>query len=199
MYVNPFLLSFLLLSFLFSCNNSDIISPTQRGYPRVEFPTGNLVDYKHSNIPIHFQYPDYYTLTKDSSLTTPAANKDNWFNLQLPSLNGSVHFSYYPVTRENRLDKLVNDAFKMAYFHNKKANYIDEVQLNISPDVTGIEFYIKGPAATPYQFYLTDGKKHFVRGVFYVKSKVNIDSLAPIHNFMIKDIQKIINQFSWTE
>ncbi len=199
MYKKPCLLSFLLLSFLFSCERSDILSPKQRGYPRVEFPTGKLVDYKQANIPIHFQYPDYYIVTRDSSLTGESANKDNWFNLQLPSFNGSVHFSYYPVTRENQLDKLVNDAFKMAHFHNKKANYIDEVQLNISPDVTGIEFHIKGPAATPYQFYLTDNKKHFVRGVFYVKSKIDIDSLAPIHDFMIKDIQKIIDQFSWTE
>ena len=100
--------------------------------------------------------------------------------------------------RFDQLDKLVNDAFKMAHFHNKKANYIDEVQLNISPDVTGIEFHIKGPAATPYQFYLTDNKKHFVRGVFYVKSKIDIDSLAPIHDFMIKDIQKIIPDFKKT-
>lgn len=199
MHKKTFLLFFLFLCFLFSCESLEFISPKQRGYPRVEFPTGNLVDYKQANIPIHFKYPDYYILTKDSSITGDADNKDYWFNLQLTSLNGSVHFSYYPVTRENQLDKLVNDAFKMAHFHNKKANYIDEVQLNISPNVSGIEFHIKGPAATPYQFYLTDNKKHFVRGVFYVKSKVNIDSLAPIHDFVIKDIQKIIDQFSWTE
>jgi hypothetical protein len=85
----------------------------------------------------------------------------------------------------------------MASFHNKKANYIDEIQLNIAPDVKGMEFHIKGPAATPYQFYLTDEDKHFIRGVFYVKAQVNIDSLAPIHAFMIKDIQKIIDGFSW--
>ncbi|MEY4259393.1 MAG: hypothetical protein RL656_366, partial [Bacteroidota bacterium] len=99
--------------------------------------------------------PDYYLLTKDSSLIGDADNKDNWFNLQLPSLNGSVHFSYYPITKVNQLDKLVNDAFKMAHFHNKKANYIDEVQLNISPDVTGIEFHTsKAPRQLPINFTL---------------------------------------------
>ena len=101
MYKKPCLFSFLLLSFLFSCERSDILSPKQRGYPRVEFPTGKLVDYKQANIPIHFQYPDYYIVTRDSSLTGESANKDNWFNLQLPSFNGSVHFSYYPVKRES--------------------------------------------------------------------------------------------------
>ncbi|MBU6167774.1 MAG: hypothetical protein KGQ86_01970 [Bacteroidetes bacterium] len=189
-----YLLLFLLLT---CCDSTEMLAPRQRGYPKIEFPTGKLVAFNNPAIPVHFQYPDYLMVTKDSSLTGDLRTKDNWFNLQLPALNASIHFSYYPITKERQLEKLVNDAFKMASFHNKKANYIDEIQLNISPDVTGMEFYIKGPAATPYQFYLTDREKHFLRGVFYVKAQVNIDSLAPVHAFMIKDIQKIIDGFSW--
>lgn len=187
----------LLVTLLSNCDSSEMLSPKQRGYSKIEFPTGKLVDFKNPALPIHFKYPDYLLITKDSSLIVDQKAKNNWFNLELPALNSSIHFSYYPITKENQLEKLVNDAFKMASFHNKKANYIDELQLNIAPDVTGIEFHIKGPAATPYQFYLTDSKKHFIRGVFYVKAKVNVDSLAPVHAFMIKDIQKIIDGFSW--
>lgn len=188
------ILLFLLFS---SCDSSELPFPKQRGYPRIEFPVGRNIDFKNSSLPFQFQYPDYFQITRDSSLIVDQKVKDYWFNLQLSPLNSSIHFSYYPITGENQLEKLVNDAFKMAHFHNKKANYIEELPINISSDITGIEFFIKGPAATPYQFYLTDSKKHFIRGVFYVKAQVNVDSLAPIHTFMIQDIQKIIGGFSW--
>lgn len=197
MYFNLSLTWIIMLMLLTNCDSSDTVSLKQRGYPKIEFPTAKLVDFNDPNLPFHFKYPDYLIITKDSSLLVDQSAKNNWFNLQLPNLNSTIHFSYYPMTKENQLEKLVNDAFKMANFHNKKANYIDELQLNIAPNVTGIEFHIKGPAATPYQFYLTDAKKHFIRGVFYVKANVNVDSLAPIHSFMIKDIQKIIDGFSW--
>jgi hypothetical protein len=58
-------------------------------------------------------------------------------------------------------------------------------------------FSIEGPAATPFQFFITDEKQHFFRASLYFKTKINTDSLAPVYDFVKKDLRKMIETFEW--
>ena len=58
-------------------------------------------------------------------------------------------------------------------------------------------FNIEGPAASPFQFYLTDSTHHFLRGALYFKSEAKPDSLKPMIEFMKTDIIEMINTFAW--
>ena len=87
----------------------------------------------------------------------------------------------------------------MADWHNKKANYIDEMRIERAGNVSGFAFVIDGPAASPFQFYLTDSTQHFLRGALYFNTQARPDSMAPIYQFVEADILKMIETFRWTD
>jgi gliding motility-associated lipoprotein GldD len=58
-------------------------------------------------------------------------------------------------------------------------------------------FSVHGDAATPYQFFLTDSTKHFLRGALYFESSPNEDSMRIVHEFFKKDIEQLINTLKW--
>jgi gliding motility-associated lipoprotein GldD len=60
-------------------------------------------------------------------------------------------------------------------------------------------FKIEGPVASPYQFYITDGKSHFLRGSLYFDQKVNFDSLRPVIEFLKTDIEHLMASVKWAE
>ena len=62
----------------------------------------------------------------------------------------------------------------------------------------GLIYEINGlGAASPYQFYLTDSTKHFIRGSLYFDVIPNNDSLAPVIDFVKTDIQHLFETFNW--
>ncbi|MBK8548048.1 MAG: hypothetical protein IPL63_11950 [Saprospiraceae bacterium] len=93
--------------------------------------------------------------------------------MRIDTLLASVHCNYVEISKENTLDKLVNDAFTIAGKHNIKANGRTESIIKNDNGVKGLFFDIDGPVAMPVQFYLTDNTKHFFRGSLYFNAKVN--------------------------
>ena len=85
----------------------------------------------------------------------------------------------------------------MVDWHNKKANYIEEQGIRLPNGASGFIFNIEGPAASPLQFFLTDSTRHFLRGALYFNTSVNPDSLAPVLDFVKKDIFHMIETFEW--
>jgi gliding motility-associated lipoprotein GldD len=64
-------------------------------------------------------------------------------------------------------------------------------------NVIAVLFEIKGNAATPYQFFATDSTTHFLRGSLYFNVYPNKDSLAPVVDFVKKDIFRLIETLEW--
>ena len=94
-------------------------------------------------------------------------------------------------------EKPEDDAYKLAGVHNKKASFIDEIPVSRPDHVSGTIFDIEGPVASTYQFFLTDSTTHFLRGALYFNVRTNQDSLAPVIEFMKKDVQHMISTFKW--
>ncbi|MEL6972389.1 MAG: hypothetical protein AAFO02_19640, partial [Bacteroidota bacterium] len=69
--------------------------------------------------------------------------------------------------------------------------------INTDNGVSGIAFDIDGPAASPFQFFLTDSTQHYVRGSLYFNTKTRADSLAPVIDFVRTDILHLIETFEW--
>jgi gliding motility-associated lipoprotein GldD len=120
-----------------------------------------------------------------------------WFDIYVAQFDARIHCSYYPIDSKNTLEKLHSDAFTLAGKHNIKADYIDEIKIQKPNHVSGFLFDIEGAAASPFQFYLTDSTKHFMRGSLYFNTESRPDSLQPVFDFMKKDIMHLINTFEW--
>ena len=181
-----------------ACSDSEQTStPKPRGYPRIILPQKNYQNVGENYCNFSFQYPTYANIEHDTLFFDQAAPSDCWFNLKVPSLNAVVHFSYYAISGKNTHEKLRNDAFNLAGKHNIKADYIDELPIRKPNNVSGFVFNIEGPAACPFQFYLTDSTRNFVRGALYFNSEMRPDSLAPVIDFLKTDIMQMINTFEW--
>lgn len=187
----------LLIIILSSCNGNDqVFTPKPHMFPRVDYPVKNYISFNQSVCSFTFEYPDYAEYVASTNFFDEKPSNPCWFDLNIPKLNSQIHFSYFEVGELKSFDKLVDDAFKMADKHNVKAFFREESEI-IKPGVSGLVFEIKGPVASPIQFYVTDSTSHFLRASLYFNDRVNADSLAPIVAFVKKDIDHLISTFEW--
>jgi len=175
--------------FLNSCKNN--YTPRPRGYFRISFPEKT---YKPLSIPFpcFFRIPDY------SSPGPDPLNPDQpyWITIDVPANNAQIHLSYKKIN--DNLNTYIEESRTLAYKHSQKASAIDEqIFLNPSKRVYGTIYNIKGNAASPMQFYLTDSIKHFLRGSLYIKEIPNSDSLQPVISFLTQDVLELIKSTEW--
>ncbi len=196
MITRKFLFSLIVLICL-ACQGEEAVTPKPRMYPKINFPSQQYKDFLSNGCPIHFEYPAHAMLVKDSSYFEKPFPGECWFDLRMDSLNASLHCSYLPIRHRNELGKLINDAFDLAGKHNIKANARRESIISNENGASGLFFEIDGPVATPIQFFLTDSTAHFFRASLYFNAKVNPDSTAPVLKFIRKDIEKILETFSF--
>jgi len=181
----------LLLSFS-ACQNNDY-SPKPKAYYRIEYPQ-KVYQPLLAPVPFTFEYPKYATLEKDLSRDA----QKNWYNLHFKQFNGYLHLTYYDVSGKGEYDNMVEDARKLAFKHTIKASAIDQ-KVIYYPDrkVYGIYYAIEGNTASSVQFFLTDSTTHYFRGALYFNERPQYDSIAPVINFIKKDIDTLISTFRW--
>ena len=186
----------LVLVILVGCEET-VTTPKPRAFPKVEFPIKDYEKFDENYCHFTFEKPVSALVQQDTLFFNESTVDPCWFDLYYPAFNCRIHCSYYPITEENPLSKLNDDAFKLAMEHNRKATYIDEVRVEKPNNVSGFIFNLEGPVATPFQFYLTDSTQHFIRGALYFRTQIRPDSLAPMYEFVKQDISHMINTFAW--
>ena len=185
-----FYYSFLAALYLFfaSCNND--YTPKPRGFFRISFPKKEYGHYA-ADCSFEFEYPVYAEIIPDDD---PKAERC-WFNLEFPTFKGTLHLSYKPLNGNIR--KYTEDSRTLAMKHSIKAEAINETPITTANRVYGMMYEIEGNAASSVQFFLTDSSKHFLRGALYFNVAPQADSLAPVIDFISKDIQHFIATFRW--
>lgn len=182
---------------LTACGGDELPTPKPRSYPRVEFPDKVYRSFDTGYCNFTFEYPAYAEVRQDTTFFDEAPTHPCWFNLNMPDLNGSIYFSYYPIGPEKDWETLREDAFEMAEWHNKRANYIEEIRIERPNGVGGLAFEMTGPSASPFQFFLTDSTDHFLRGALYFNTQTRPDSMQPVIEFVKDDILHLIETFEW--
>lgn len=192
------LFSLTLIALLWYSCSDPVYTPKPRSYPRVDFPEKAFQSFTEDICNFTFEYPAYAEIQQDTNFFEEMPPNDCWFDLFYPSFDGRVHFTYVDLRQPgNHLEKLRQESFNMADWHNKRANYIDELLIQTTNGVSGIAFDIDGPAASPFQFFLTDSTQNFVRGALYFNTHVQADSMAPVIDFVREDILHLIETFEW--
>lgn len=173
-------------------------TPKPRSFFRIDFPEKNYHRI-NSNFPYQFEIPEYSEITPDKY----HPDQPFWVNISTPKNKAEIHISYYKLDNNSRPDRELLAVFteetrKLAYKHTIKANAIDEqIFMNPEKKVYGTIYRIRGNAASPFQFFLTDSTKHFLRGSFYIREIPNIDSLQPVIDFFEPDILRLIETTTW--
>jgi gliding motility-associated lipoprotein GldD len=184
-----------IVSYFFTACNSPY-TPKPKGYFKINFPEKKYQTFDVAGYPYTFEYPVYAQILKDSTFFNTQAENPWWINIDFPQFNGRIYISYKAIGA-NQLDKLVNDAFKLTNKHTTKASSIDEMLINTPNNIHGVFFNVGGDVATANQFFVTDSSRHFLRGALYFDATPNQDSLGIVNDYLVKDMQHLINTFKW--
>jgi gliding motility-associated lipoprotein GldD len=179
-----------ILMLLVSCKK-DNPTPKPRGYFRIDLPEKEYTTFS-DDCPYKFEYPKYSKIYRDPY----GDGRPCWLNINFPDFNGNIHISYKKVN--NNLAEYIEDSRELAYKHSVKAEAIAEKKyVNRGDNVYGILYDLKGNVASPLQFFMTDSTDHFLRGSLYFRTVPNKDSLAPVLDFVRKDVKHMINTLEW--
>ena len=184
------LIAFTLL-FLASCSSHQ---PKPRGYFRIDLPDSCAYDtFSNSRYPFTFEYPDSIAkiVFKEKKENDPYG-----LNIIYPHYRACIYCDYKPVA--GNFQTISEDFRNFVYKHTVKADAITEQPFaNEENKVWGILYELKGSTASQVQFVLTDSTNHFFRGALYFNVPPNPDSIAPVADYITKDIRHIVETFHW--
>ncbi|MDR2774653.1 MAG: gliding motility protein GldD [Tannerella sp.] len=184
--------SFLFACISLSCKKSH--TPKPKGYLRIEIPAAQYLAFDTDKLPCGFNISTQTTVempSKDSSL--------NWLNIDYYSLKAKIYCSYRPITPQS-LHVCDDECRRLIERTVKNADAINErFYENRERHIYATLFLIEGESASPIQFMLTDSVSGFFRGALYYTYGSNADSLAPVTEYIKKDIIELIQSFYWKE
>lgn len=179
---------------LVSCQNEkQSYVPKPKGFNRIDLP---LQRYRVLSEEHPYLF-DYSTAAKILPDTFATAGKD-WIFIHYPQFKANIQLTYKPLGGNiARLGEYINDSYKLTGKHQIRASTIQEQVLHTASGRTAVIFKIGGDVPSPYQFYTTDSTRHFLRGAIYLSTAVKNDSLAPVIDFMQKDMIRLLNTLHW--
>ncbi len=186
--------SIVLLLGLVSCHSErQSYVPKPKGFNRIELPVQNYQALSEVH-PYEFEYSTAARVLPDTFAT---AGRD-WIFLYYPQFKANIQLTYKPLGKSaDRLREYINDSYKLTGKHQIRASSIQEQLLHTNSGRTAIIFKIEGDVPSPYQFYTTDSTNHFLRGAIYFSTAAKNDSLAPVIDFMQKDMIRLLNTLRW--
>ncbi len=180
---------------LFVACKDNSFQPKPHAYPREYYPEKSYQKFDTA-APFSFLYPKYAVVKPyDESDKNPY-----WYNIHYLPFNVTLHLSYKAFNNRQEFDNLFEDTRKLAFKHDIKAEEIEQIEVqNPATNTTGIIYELKGNTATNLNFYISDSKKHFLRGALYFNAKTEIDSIQPVFDFIKADVIKMIESTTWKQ
>jgi gliding motility-associated lipoprotein GldD len=166
--------------------------PKPKGYNRIDL-SETKYQQMVENHPFSFQYSTQAVLKPD----TVRWAEPHWMYVYYPKLNAMIQLTYKPLAGDkNKLMKLIDDAHKLAAKHGQKAYAIQDLTMKI-PSGKAMLIELEGEVPTYLQFYTTDSTKHYLRGALYFNTALKSDSLAPVIEYLKKDVIHLLNTLEW--
>jgi gliding motility-associated lipoprotein GldD len=193
---NPVLILLCAGLFLAACSRGQVSeTPRPHGYPRLTLPERNYQNWQ-SECAYRFEMPGYSAMEKDPEYTT----RPCWFNLNYIPFDATLHITYHRFSNLMQYDSLFADSRRFAFKHTVKAEDIRERYIsNGDRSASGFLYEIEGNTATNLSFFLTDSSRHFFRGALYFNQKTDPDSVAPVLQFIRKDVEHLIHTLRWQQ
>ena len=169
--------------------------PKPKGFNRIELPERGYQALPDT-FPYAFEYSKYAKILKDSSWIA----EPYWIDLYYPRFGASIQVSYKPVKKnKDLLIEYVATAYKLTSKHQVKAYAIDKAIFRTESGITAEIAKLSGEVPSQYQFFTTDSIDHFLRGALYFNTATQNDSLAPVIEYIRKDIMHLLNTLEWQD
>ncbi|KAA0991257.1 gliding motility lipoprotein GldD [Dyadobacter aurulentus] len=182
---------------LLSCGDkeqrAETYAPRPKGFNRIELPDHNYQQLTEQH-PYIFEVSRFAKVEPDTFSTA----EKHWIFINYPALEANIQLTYKAINNDpSRLKSFIDDSYKLAGKHQIRASSIQEQRVLSKSGRTAIMFKIEGDVPSPYQFYTTDSTQHFLRGAIYFPSASKNDSLAPVIDYLQKDMVHLLNTLRW--
>jgi len=201
----------LILLFLFTIGCTSDYLPKPKGYNRIVLPANEYISIPDS-LPYQFEMSKLSRLSTDTSWkvmnrvkqqvkpTTEINSERYWIDLVYDTLQAEIQITYKSIEGKQELMKeYLGDAYKLTSQHQIKAYAIDETVIKTKKGNIVTLAEISGEVPSQIQFVTTDSLKHFMRGALYFKTATQNDSLAPVIDYIKKDIIHMLNTLEWKD
>ena len=167
--------------------------PKPKGHPRIMLP-------EHIYVPLLGDFPYFFEVSQHAVVTpdrSPRAEK-YWLNIHYPAFEADIQLTYKPLQGDSRLlRKYFDDAFELTAKHQVKASAIQERLVKTPQGHIAVVAELEGQVPSQMQFHTTDTTLHFLRGALYFNTATQNDYLAPIIDFIKKDILHLLHTLQW--
>lgn len=181
------------LLMLSACVDEQSYVPKPRAFNRIDLPQ-YAYQVLPDSFPYSFVYSKYARLSRD---TFPSAGR-YYINLYYPDYDGVVQVTYKDLKDPRiNVERLLTDAFGLTMKHSPRAYDIQESLIQIKNGQVASVTELSGDVPSQFQFFTTDSTHHFFRGALYFNTATQNDSLAPVIDFIKKDIIEMLNSLEW--
>ena len=168
--------------------------PKPKGYHRLDLPSQG-----YQSLTLDLPYTFRYSKNAVARIDSDRLTEPYWINLYYPAFDATVEFTYkaLPGPQDPNLNEFIETARKLANKHQVKASAIDEMRVKAKTGDYALVFRLKGQVPSQYQFYVTDSAHHFLRAALYFKTATKNDSLAPIIEYVARDMDTLLQSLAW--
>ena len=177
--------------FHFSCDEKNYL-PREKAFLRLEFKKPIYDTFSSESSKLNFIFNNAYTSFEIVSDEKKVLRyKDIKIEIVLSDVQLENIFSF---------EESLQNFYMFLEPHRKKSNQIS-VKEFISADNKRFAkvFEMRGPVASPLQFYITDSINNFLFGSMNLTEKSDYDSIYPSIMYVKNDILSIIESVNWEE
>lgn len=179
---------------ILGCGSPDYV-PKPKGYNRIDLPSQKYQTLQEKH-PYSFEYSKHAYIRPDSS----GIAEPHWIHIIYPQFKADIQLTYKSVQNDPAFfDEFVDDSQKLIDKHMVKAYSIESSVLKTPSNKTAMIYELSGEVPSQFQFYISDSSTHFLRGALYFKTSTKNDSLAPVIEFIKKDVIHLLNTFDWED
>jgi gliding motility-associated lipoprotein GldD len=182
-----------LLAWLVSACGSSSYVPKPKGYNRIDLPEPKYVALV-GDYPYQFEHSAYAQIRPDSAKIA----EKYWIHLKYNQFKADVQLTYKNVQQDPKFfAEFVDDSHKLISKHFIKASGVEEDIIKTKTGKTAAVYTLEGEVPSQFQFYVSDSTRHFLRGALYFRTATKNDSLAPVIEYIKKDIVHLLETLQW--
>ena len=190
-FTHKILFLFGLFLFHFSCDETNYL-PREKGFLRLEFEKPTYETFSSESSSLNFIYNDAYSSFEIVS--------DDKIVLRYKDIKIDIVLSDVELENLSSFEESRRNFYMFLEPHRKKSNQISMKEFtSVDNKRFAKVFEMRGPIASPLQFYVTDSTNNFLFGSMNVTEKSDYDSIYPSIMYVKNDIFSIIESVNWEE
>lgn len=183
------------MALLSSCGSGDFV-PKPKGLNYIDLPEHTYQVLDDPRHPYVFEYSKHAIASDD----TAGLVGEHWKKLYYPDFDAGVDITYKSLEgKEGMLEELVDESYRLTYKHAVKASGIEPYEVVTASGNPATVFKLQGSVPSVYQVITYDSTKHFLRAALYFPTATKNDSLAPVAQFIVEDIDHLVNTLKWRD